>query len=179
MRFRGLFSEPSPEPGSFGSEPLLLSFRCSLIHSTNICGGCAVCLHCAGPQKQVRYTVIMPISQKGKLRLREAPSLVQEGGRKGLSRLSLPSVLPSTRPGGGRGCALPGAPTAGWVVPPVWILLVLGGLPSPSPGGSNKSRAPRWGEAQPERSRVLSAPSSPLRGRPWQQEQIPGRARQP
>ena len=79
----------------------------------------------------------------------------------------------------GEGCALPGAPTAGWVVPPLWILLVLGGLPSPSPGGPNKSRAPRWGEAQPGRSGVLSAPSSPLRGRPWHQEQIPGRARQP
>ena len=73
--------------------------------------------------------------------------------------LSEPALPSPSRP--------PGALTAGGVLTPLWVLPVFGRLPSPSAGGSNQSRAPRWSEAWFRRPSAFSALSSTLRGPTW------------
>lgn len=73
------------ESGPFVSELLVLSIQHSFLHSTNIFCGSTVCQALCWALELIGHTVITPISQKGKLRLRGVPSPVQEGGRQGLS----------------------------------------------------------------------------------------------
>lgn len=70
---------------TFVSELLVLSIQHSFLHSANIFCGSTVCQALCWALELIGHTVITPISQKGKLRLRGVPSPVQEGGRQGLS----------------------------------------------------------------------------------------------